>query len=84
MYIFNNISFMTNIYIDTITRDTFPLKKIFSLSFIFNVLIGIASACIHLHQRKYRSIMHGDLYAHNILVQSDGTPLLTGNFFVNT
>eukprot|EP00607_Mallomonas_marina_P006514 CAMPEP_0182430926 /NCGR_PEP_ID=MMETSP1167-20130531/44820_1 /TAXON_ID=2988 /ORGANISM="Mallomonas Sp, Strain CCMP3275" /LENGTH=298 /DNA_ID=CAMNT_0024616621 /DNA_START=327 /DNA_END=1220 /DNA_ORIENTATION=- len=61
---------------DTITRDVFPSGKIFSLSFIMNVLCGIAAATTHLSQLH---VMHADLYAHNILVDSQGSALL-GDF----
>jgi serine/threonine protein kinase len=40
------------------------------------VTIGIASAAAHLHAK---GIMHGDLYAHNILVDETGHSLL-GDF----
>ena len=65
---------------DSITRDTFPEDKRFSLHFVLRVLMGIASACALLHRSgttHLASISHGDLYAHNILVQGDGQPLLT-------
>lgn len=39
------------------------------------VLLGIASACCHLHYSI--KLLHGDLYAHNILVSRTGMPLLT-------
>ena len=69
---------------ETITRDTFPAGTRFSTQFILNVLRGIASACQHLHTTSHATalagrslLMHGDLYAHNILVQRDGSALLT-------
>lgn len=52
----------------TITRDTFPIGTDFSLAFIMRVLAGIAAACLHLHRNC--GIMHGDLYAHNILTRA--------------
>lgn len=61
---------------DSITRDTFKPGTSFSLSFIVRCLRGIASGCQHLHGAV--SLMHGDLYAHNILVNEAGDqPLLT-------
>ena len=61
---------------DSITRDTFKAGTSFTLSFIVQCLRGIASAALHLHSTV--SLMHGDLYAHNILVNDTGsTPLLT-------
>jgi serine/threonine protein kinase len=66
----------------TCTRDTFPDGTQFSFERIFKVLWGISSAAAHLHNPlpgvRNRGIMHGDLYAHNILVhQGDGHALLT-------
>jgi hypothetical protein len=49
----------------TCTRDTFPDHPAFSTDEIINILSGIASAASQLHSR---GIMHGDLYAHNILI----------------
>lgn len=54
---------------NSITRDTFAPNTNFSLSFIISVLKGVASAGAHLHQQ---GIMHGDLYAHNILANAAG------------
>ena len=55
---------------DTITRDTFPAGASFTTAFVRSVLRGIASAGCHLHSagERGRGIMHGDMYAHNILV----------------
>lgn len=61
---------------ETCTRDTFPLHTSFSLLFIASVLKDIASACQHLHAR---GIMHGDIYAHNILTNTAGHSFL-GDF----
>lgn len=57
----------------TITRDTFPAGTLFSLASLLNILRGILSIVMHLHAR---GIMHGDLYAHNILVNGTGNSLL--------
>lgn len=66
---------------ETCTRDTFVEGVQFSYERIFHILLSIASACTHLHastQCNTAGIMHGDLYAHNILVhQSTGHALLT-------
>jgi serine/threonine protein kinase len=43
---------------------------------ILRIAIGISSAAAHLHEQ---GIMHGDLYAHNILLNSQDHPLL-GDF----
>lgn len=66
----NNPSFTT------CTRDTFPDNTNFSIKYIATVLNGICQALIHLHSR---GIMHGDLYAHNILVNENAYPYL-GDF----
>jgi hypothetical protein len=62
--------------LDTCTRDTYPDETSFSVATILQIAIGIAAAAAHLHDR---GIMHGDLYAHNILVTERGDSLL-GDF----
>ncbi len=59
---------------DTVTRDTYPLGTVFSVPFVLRVLAGVSSVCGHLHSR---GISHGDLYAHNILVDGEGGSLLS-------
>ncbi len=59
---------------DSCTRDTFPDDRTFDPAFILRVAQGIASAAAHLHDR---GIMHGDLYAHNILVNPAGDAVLS-------
>lgn len=59
----------------TITRDSFPEGQRFTLAFILRCLVDIASACCHLHGSA--GLMHGDLYAHNILTSEEGAALLT-------
>lgn len=61
---------------DTCTRDTYSANASFSLPVILRLTQGIASAAAHLHAK---GIMHGDLYAHNILVNEMGHSLL-GDF----
>ncbi|EKO3507407.1 protein kinase [Vibrio fluvialis] len=46
----------------------------FSTSVLFRIAGTIADAVRHLHQQGG---MHGDLYAHNILITSSGDALLT-------
>lgn len=58
------------------TRDVFAEGTSFTLQAIFKIAEGIASAAAHLHSK---GIMHGDLYAHNILVDKDAHPLF-GDF----
>lgn len=61
---------------ETCTRDVFAKGTSFSLSTIIKISLDIASAAAHLH---VRGIMHGDLYAHNILVD-DAAHALFGDF----
>lgn len=60
----------------TLTRDIYSENQTFRLTFIIEVLSGIAAAIQHLHSR---GVMHGDIYAHNILVNDLGHPVL-GDF----
>jgi hypothetical protein len=53
---------------ETCTRDTFSKETTFTPESILEVAKGIASAAAHLHAR---GVMHGDLYAHNILINDD-------------
>ncbi|MBD1848755.1 leucine-rich repeat-containing protein kinase family protein [Leptolyngbya sp. FACHB-711] len=62
--------------LETCTRDTYPPDTAFTLPVILRIAQGIAAATAHLHAR---GIMHGDLYAHNILVDETGESLL-GDF----
>ena len=48
----------------------------FSIAKFKTILLGIAAAATHLHER---GIAHGDLYAHNILIDDRGHALL-GDF----
>ncbi|MCA8830649.1 leucine-rich repeat-containing protein kinase family protein [Hymenobacter pini] len=60
----------------TCTRDVYAPGTTFSLMAVLRIAQGIAAAAAHLHGR---GILHGDLYAHNILVTADGRSLL-GDF----
>jgi Protein tyrosine and serine/threonine kinase/Leucine rich repeat len=62
--------------LDTCTRDTYAPGTSFSVAAILRIAIGISSAAVHLHAQ---GIMHGDLYAHNILVNGIDHSLL-GDF----
>lgn len=62
--------------LETCTRDIYAADTTFSLSVVLRIARGIASAVRHLHAR---GIMHGDLYAHNILINEEGESLL-GDF----
>jgi hypothetical protein len=58
------------------TRDVYASGTTFSLHAVLRMALGIASATAHLHAQ---GIMHGDLYAHNILNTKAGDCLL-GDF----
>lgn len=62
--------------LDTCTRDVYAPGTTFSLAAALRLAHGIASAAAHLHQQ---GIVHGDLYAHNILATAAGEALL-GDF----
>jgi len=49
----------------TCTRDTFENKSHFTMESLLKIAQAISSASAHLHSRR---VMHGDLYAHNILI----------------
>ncbi|MDY0906081.1 leucine-rich repeat-containing protein kinase family protein [Pedobacter sp. CFBP9032] len=58
------------------TRDVFDPNVQFSAQQIINILTSISSVANHLHER---GIMHGDLYAHNMLIDDEGNTLF-GDF----
>jgi hypothetical protein len=60
----------------TCTRDVYEPGTTFSLAAALRLAHGIASAAAHLHAQ---GILHGDLYAHNILATPAGEALL-GDF----
>ena len=62
--------------LDSCTRDIYAAGTSFTVAAILRIAIGISSAAAHLHAQ---GIMHGDLYAHNILVNESGHSLL-GDF----
>ena len=62
--------------LDSCTRDVYAPETRFDLARLHRLAGGIASAVRHLHQR---GISHGDLYAHNILHDGQGTAVL-GDF----
>ncbi|KAA9327654.1 protein kinase [Hymenobacter busanensis] len=53
----------------TCTRDVYAPEVRFSLPVMLRLAHGIAAAVRHLHAQ---GILHGDLYAHNILATADG------------
>lgn len=60
----------------TCTRDVYAPGTTFTLAAALRLAHGIASAAAHLHAQ---GILHGDLYAHNILNMPTGEALL-GDF----
>lgn len=58
------------------TRDVYADDLIFTPQQVLRIALGIAAAAQHLHAQ---GILHGDLYAHNILHDGDGHALL-GDF----
>lgn len=60
----------------TCTRDVYAPGTVFTLAAALRLAHGIASAAAHLHAQ---GILHGDLYAHNILATAAGEALL-GDF----
>jgi tRNA A-37 threonylcarbamoyl transferase component Bud32 len=58
---------------NTCTRDTFDENCFFSIETILAIAKAIVSVSTHLHSLN---IMHGDLYAHNILLHSDNSCFL--------
>jgi serine/threonine protein kinase len=62
--------------LDSCTRDIYAADTRFALPAVLRMALGIASAAAHLHAR---GILHGDLYAHNILRNDQGECLL-GDF----
>lgn len=62
--------------LESCTRDIYPDGVSFTLNQLLSMATGIASAAGHLHDM---GIMHGDLYAHNMLWNEQGDCLL-GDF----
>ena len=70
--------------LDSCTRDVYLDATAFDLTSVITLALGIASAARHLHAQ---GLMHGDLYAHNILHAGQGRTLLgdfgAASFFVS-
>ena len=62
--------------LDSCTRDIYAQEIVLSLQELHSLTYGIAQSAAHLHAC---GILHGDLYAHNILYNSEGHGLL-GDF----
>jgi hypothetical protein len=54
--------------LESCSRDTFNEGTHFTITEVTRIARAIASAMTHLHQR---GIMHGDVYAHNTLIDGD-------------
>ena len=61
---------------ETCTRDVLNPNVYFSVNQVLTILKSVASVGSHLHKR---GILHGDLYAHNTMVNQVGNALL-GDF----
>jgi len=62
--------------LDSCTRDVYAADQGFGVAALLGIAQGMASAARHLHAQ---GLMHGDLYAHNILHNGQGVALL-GDF----
>lgn len=71
---FTNLGLPPNF--ETCTRDVFPETTSFSAAHIIKMAQSLSRIMVHL---RGRNICHGDLYAHNILVNESGEILL-GDF----
>lgn len=57
----------------TLTRDVFPAGTLFPPETVERIARCVASAMVHLAEQ---GIMHGDIYAHNVLSRQDGMSYL--------
>jgi len=62
---------------DSVTRDVFPSETSFEFAWILQVARHVSSAVGHLHKH---CVMHGDLYAHNTLVDMNTAEVKVGDF----
>ena len=62
--------------LESCTRDVYAQEATFSLSQLYSLVLGVARATEHLHAC---GVLHGDLYAHNMLHNAEGHGLL-GDF----
>lgn len=61
----------------TCTRDVFESNVFYTINQIYCIALGVAKAMQHLHSK---GIMHGDLYAHNILINTNNNHSLLGDY----
>jgi len=62
--------------LQTCSRDVYPDGFTLTLTHTLKILQGMATAATHMHTR---GIMHGDFYAHNIMIDQDANSIL-GDF----
>ena len=60
----------------TCSRDVYPEGFTLTISESIKILKGMAAAAVHMHER---GIMHGDFYAHNIMIDKEANNIL-GDF----
>lgn len=62
--------------LESCTRDVYPSDFKLSIQSNLKILKGMADAAVHMHKR---GIMHGDFYAHNIMIDKNDNSIL-GDF----
>ena len=62
--------------LESCTRDVYPSDFKLSTKAVLKIVKAMASAGVHIHKR---GIMHGDFYAHNIMIDVDANAIL-GDF----
>ena len=62
---------------DTCTRDTFAAHTAFDIDTVYSIANAMCSVSKHLHEQ---GLMHGDLYAHNILYHPQNRHIYFGDF----
>ena len=62
--------------LESCTRDVYAKDFKLSTKAVLKILKGMLSAAVHMHER---GIMHGDFYAHNIMIDKDANSIL-GDF----
>ncbi|PTB83596.1 protein kinase [Sulfurovum lithotrophicum] len=62
--------------LQTCSRDVYPKGFTLSFTHALKILQGMADAAVHMHER---GIMHGDFYAHNIMIDAEANSIL-GDF----
>ena len=70
-----NLGFPPNF--ETCTRDTFAEDSHFDIEDLYEIIRSIVSASAHIHAQ---GLMHGDLYAHNILIDQNNSHVYLGDF----